>query len=130
MHRRWDEFMLYPHVQSPRASHRRECPTQVMPSPRTLGEARRHHIWMWVKCGRRRCYTTIAAPLVPLIIRWRDDMPLEEAGRRFRCSGCGGLGMRLVEPSHAGGDRRCITEIHRWTGVPGQGLRLGVREMS
>lgn len=129
MPERWDEFMLYRHVRSPRASHRRECLIDEARPPRTLSEARLRHLWMWVRCGRRGCYQSVAAPLVPLIIRWGGAMPLSDVGRRFRCSGCGCLGMTLVEPSHAGGDRRCVSEIHRWTGVPGQGLRFGVPEM-
>lgn len=71
----------------------------------------------------------LAAPLAPLIIRWGWDMLLEAVMRSARCARCGGVGVRIRQPSWEGGDRRCVPEIHRWMGEPNQEPRFGVPEM-
>lgn len=128
MYVRWDEFLLYPRNATPRGSHRKR-ELGIEPPPRTLGEARARHIWIWVSCPGRRCTMLLSVPLVPLIIRWGADMSLVEVMRRCRCVRCGRRGMAMREPSGEGGDRRCVSEIHRWTGEPGAAPRFGVPEM-
>lgn len=127
MPERWDGFLQYVAEWTPRGSHRKRTPLTKTP-PRTLGEARALHIWMWVICPGRRCTVMLAVPLAPLIIRWGKDMALDDVSLRLRCR-CGRVGMRMREPSFESGDRKCITEKNRWTGEPYSGPRFGVPEM-
>jgi hypothetical protein len=71
----------------------------------------------------------LAVPLAPLIIRWGPDMLMDDVRRRSRCTRCGNLGMNIREPSWEAGDRRCVKEMHRWTGGSNGGPRFGVPEM-
>lgn len=103
MHKRWDDFLMY----------RGEAVN--VPAARSLREARQRHIWIWVSCAAQACRMVLALPLAPLIIRWGPDILLEVVMRRARCTRCGGMGVRIREPSWEGGDRRCVPEIHRWT---------------
>lgn len=125
---RWDEFLLYPRDGTPRGSHRKRDFGNV-PAARTLREARGRHIWIWVSCPRKACTMLLAVPLAPLIIRWGPDMLVEEVKCKARCTRCGGIGVRILEPCWEIGDRRCLPEIHRWMGEPNQGPRFGVPEM-
>ena len=129
MYTRWDEFLLYPRNNTPRGSHRKRDFGYESP-PRTLGEARGRHIWIWVCCPGWRCTMLVSVPLTPLIIRWGMEMPLQEVMKKLRCVRFGRLGLTMREPSWDTGDRRCVNEIHRWTGIKGQKLRLGVPEMT
>lgn len=119
--------MLYPRLSTPRGSHRKDV--AQMPPAATLGEARARHLWIWVMCPRKDCTMVLAVPLAPLIIRWGLDMRLDAVRRRARCTRCGRRGVRIREPSSEGGDRKCVPEMHRWTGLPNEGPRFGVPEM-
>lgn len=105
----WDDFLKYPRLTTPRASHRKPEPL-----PATLGNARRQHLYLVAWC--RRCKDMLCLPLAPLMIRWGADAPLEPMAQAFRCSKCGRRDMALTEPSWAGGFQRCLPEHGRWTG--------------
>lgn len=128
MHERWDDFLHYPRHWTPRASHRKRDFGNIEPA-RTLGEARARHIWIWVGCPGRGCTMILSVPLAPLIIRWGADIQLVDVMRRARCTRCGRIGLEMREPCWDGGDKRCVNEIHRWTGEPNSGPRFGVPEM-
>lgn len=114
MHRmppRWDDFMRYEPVCTPRASHRRPDPLA-----RTLKEARRRHLWLWAMCLRPSCREALSMPIAPLLIRFGDDALLARIVTLLRCSRCGHRGVRMYEPSWLGGDMRTVYEPRRWTG--------------
>lgn len=123
MREQWDDFLNYPFEWSPRRSHRLR--SRPPPMPRTLGEARRTHLWLWARCRRTRCYHFLAMPLVPLIIRFGTEASLDVLREGFRCSECGGRGALIGEPSRDTGDRRCIREDYRWTGLRDWHPQLG-----
>ena len=85
MTERWDDFMHYPRICTPRASHRK---IEGFP-PRNLGEARGRHIWIWAACAHEVCRAMLSMPLAPLIIRFGEDALLETLADSMRCSRCG-----------------------------------------
>jgi putative SOS response-associated peptidase YedK len=111
MTERWDDFMRYEIIPTPRASHRK--PARL---PRTLQDVRRRHLWLWVGCGRSGCRAVQSMPIAPLIIRFGTEADPERVAAVMRCSQCGYRGVRLNEPSGAGGDLKTIYEPRRWTG--------------
>lgn len=108
---RWDDFMRYEIMLTPRASHRK--PVSL---PRTLQDVRRRHLWLWAGCGRSGCRAVLSMPIAPLIIRFGTKADPERVAAVMRCSQCGYRGVRLNEPSGAGGDMKTIYEPRRWTG--------------
>jgi hypothetical protein len=90
---------------------RRRPEEEPIPKPRkqgpgtpiiTLGELRREHPWMWLFCRNPACGKAVPVAIVPFIIRWVPDEPVETLKRSVRCERCGHTGATLSGPSWVG----------------------------
>lgn len=67
-------------------------------STATLGSARRMHCWLWLVCGSPACQRARPVALVPFIIRWGADTPIEWLRRSAVCSAYGHHDAALRSP--------------------------------
>ena len=63
----------------------------------TLGQMRRQYCWVWVRC--LECSHDRPVAIVPFIIRWGADAPVNRLRTNLRCSKCGHRGVGLQTPS-------------------------------
>lgn len=86
--------------------------------PRGLAAIREEYVWLRLYCGRPHCGHHAIVPLVPLIVRWGPEAPIERLRRAARCTKCGYRGRATVHNSNAAWpkDLDPIYEPRRWTG--------------
>jgi hypothetical protein len=64
--------------------------------PATLGQLRSgNNPWMWATCRNLNCNRGAPVALVPYIIRWGTDAPIETMINAMRCELCGFKGVSL-----------------------------------